>query len=110
MRSEFTYSRHDKSGDGSMSDDIDLPRRPAVEPEIIPPGRARSFEWPRGRVYATHRIYVSPLGPVGIALIFLILGVLVALLLLALVGAVLIWIPLLVGAVLAGAVVRMLRR
>ncbi len=110
MRSEFTYSRHDKSGDGSMSDDIDRPRRPAVEPEIIPPGRARSFEWPRDRVYATHRIYVNLLGPVGIALVFLILGVLVALLLLALVGAVLIWIPLLVGAVLAGAVVRMLRR
>jgi hypothetical protein len=99
-----------KSGDRSMSEDIDRPRRPAVEPEIIPPGRARSFEWPRDRIYASHRIYVGPLGPVGIALIFLILGVLVALLLLALVGAVLIWIPLLIGAVLAGAVIRMLRR
>ena len=101
----------DKSGDRSMSDDIDRPRRPAVEPEIIPPGRARSFDWPHGRVYATHRIYVSPLGPVGIALIFFLgLGLLAALLLLALVGAVLIWLPLLVGAVVAGAVVRMLRR
>jgi hypothetical protein len=93
-----------------MSNDVDRPRRPAVEPEIIPPGRARSFEGPRDRIYAAHRIYVSPLGPVGIALIFLILGLLVALLLLAVVGAVLIWIPLLAGAVLAGAIVRMLRR
>jgi energy-converting hydrogenase Eha subunit E len=93
-----------------MSDEIDRPRRPAVEPEIIPPGRARSFEWPRDRIYATHRIYVSPLGPVGIALIFLALGVLAAILLFAVIGAVLIWIPLLVGAVLAGAIVRMLRR
>jgi hypothetical protein len=93
-----------------MSDDIDRPHRPAVEPEIIPPGRARTFEWPRDRVYATHRIYVSPLGPVGITLIFLALGVLAAILLFALIGAVLIWIPLLAGAVLAGAVVRMLRR
>ena len=93
-----------------MSDDIDRPRRPAVEREIIPPGRARSFDWQHDRVYQTHRIYVSPLGPGGIALILLMLGVLAAILLLVLVGAVLIWIPLLAGAVLAGAVVRWLRR
>ena len=93
-----------------MSDDIDRPRRPAVEPEIIPPGRARSFDWQHDRVYPTHRIYVSPLGPGGIALILLMLGVLGAILLLVLVGAALIWIPLLAGAVLAGAIVRILRR
>ena len=93
-----------------MSDDIDRPRRPAVEPEIIPPGRAWSFDWQHDRVYPTHRIYVSPLGPGGIALILLMLGVLAAILLLVLVGAVLIWIPLLAGAVLAGAILRILRR
>jgi hypothetical protein len=38
------------------------------------------------------------------------LGVLGAILLLVVVGAVLIWIPLLAGTVLAGAIVRMLRR
>ncbi len=93
-----------------MSDDLDRPRRPAVEPEIIPPGRARTFDWPRDRVYASHRIYVSPIGPVGIALIFLVLGVVLAILLLAFLGAVLVWLPLLALAVLAGAVVRVLRR
>jgi hypothetical protein len=93
-----------------MNDDIDRPRRPAVEPEIIPPGREPIFNWPRDRVYATHRVYVSPIGPVGIALIFLVLGIVLAVLLLAVLGAVLIWIPLLAGAVLAGAIVRMWRR
>jgi len=93
-----------------MSDDLDRPRRPAVEPEIIPPGRARTFDWSRDRAYASHRIYVSPIGPVGIALIFLVLGVVLAILLLAFLGAVLVWLPLLALAVLAGAVVRVLRR
>jgi len=98
-----------------MSDDINGPRRPAVEPEIIPPGRPhQSFGWPYSRVYvstsARHRIYVSPLGPIGVALILLVLGLLAAIFLLALVGAVLIWIPLLAGLFLAGAVVRRLWR
>jgi hypothetical protein len=97
-----------------MSDDIDRPRRPAVEPEIIPPERPDSFGWPRSRVHVStgprHTIYVSPLGPIGVALILLVLGLIAAALLLVLVGAVLIWIPLLVGLVVAGAVARRLMR
>jgi hypothetical protein len=97
-----------------MSDDINRPRRPAVEPEILPPERPQSFGWPHSRVYVStgprHRIYVSPLGPIAIVLILLVLGLLAAVFLLALVGAVLIWIPLLAGLFLAGAVARRLLR
>jgi len=97
-----------------MTDDINRPRRPAVEPEIIPPGRAQSFDRPHGRVYVSsgtrHRIYVRPLGPIGIALFLCVLGLLAAIFLLALVGAVLIWIPLLAGLFVAGAVLRLWRR
>lgn len=105
---------HDDFGDRIMSDDIDPPRRRPVEPEIIPPGRPHPFGWPESGVYvstgARHRIYVSPLGPIGVALILLVLGLLAAIFLLALLGAVLIWIPLLAGLVVAGAVVRLWRR
>jgi hypothetical protein len=97
-----------------MNDDIDRPRRPAAEPEIIPPGRAQAFGGTRSRVYvssgAAQRIYVGPLGPIGVAIIVLILGLLAAIFLFTLVGAVLIWIPFLALLVLGGAVVRLLRR
>jgi hypothetical protein len=97
-----------------MSDDIDRPRRPAAEPEIIPPGRAQSFARPQSRVYvstdAWNRIYVGPLGPIGVALILLILGLLIAIFLFTLLGAVLIWIPFLALLILGGAIVRLLRR
>jgi hypothetical protein len=67
------------------------PERPRAEPEIIPPdhGGGRS-PW-RGREFtdfgATHRIYVSRLGPFGGILLVL------ALVVLAVLGALLIWIP-----------------
>ena len=97
-----------------MSNHIDRPRRPAVEPEIIPPGRPDSFGWPHSRIHVStgtrHTIYVSPLGPIGVALILLVLGLIAAAFLLVLVGAVLIWIPLLAGLVVAGAVARRLLR
>jgi hypothetical protein len=97
-----------------MSDDIDRPRRPAAEPEIIPPERPQSFGRPRSRIYVStgtqHTTYVSPLGPIGVALILIVLGLLAAVFLLVLVGAVLIWIPLLAGLVVAGAIVRRLWR
>jgi len=38
-----------------------------------------------------HRIYVARLGPFGVALLMLIVGILAAVILLAVVGAVLIW-------------------
>jgi hypothetical protein len=94
-----------------MSDDSNGPRRPAVEPEILPPGKTQSFDWP---LYVstgtTHRIYISPLGPIGVALILIVLGLLAAVLLVAFVGAVLIWIPLLAGLFVAAAVARRLLR
>jgi hypothetical protein len=97
-----------------MNDDFEPPRRRPVEPEIIPPGTPDSSGWPRNRIYVSpgtsHRIYVSPLGPIGIALVLLVLGLIAAVFLLVLVGAVLIWIPLLAGLVVAGAVARRLLR
>jgi hypothetical protein len=97
-----------------MSDDINRPRRPAVEPEIIPPDRPQSFGWPRSRIHVStgtrHTIYINPLGPIGIALILLVLGLIAAVFLVVLVGAVLIWLPLLAGLVVAGAVARWLLR
>jgi hypothetical protein len=97
-----------------MSDDINRPRRPAVEPEIIPPEKPDSFGWPRRRIHFStgtrHTIYFRPLGPIGVALILLLLGLIAAVFLIVLVGAVLIWIPLLAGLVVAGAVARRLLR
>jgi hypothetical protein len=97
-----------------MSDDINRPRRPAVEPEILPPERPQSFGRPHSRIHvstgARHTIYVSPLGPIGGLLILLVLGLIAAVFLLVLAGAVLIWIPLLAGLVVAGAVARRLLR
>ena len=58
----------------------------------------------------THRVYVARLGPFGVALLMLILGVVVAVILLAVVGAVLIWIPVVLLLVAVGALFRLLRR
>jgi hypothetical protein len=86
-----------------MVEDSDQSERPRVEPEIIPPDRTRRApDWRQqgGRPYVstltgeTHRIYIGRLGPFGIALLILIVGVLVAVILLAIVGVLLVWIPL----------------
>jgi TM2 domain-containing membrane protein YozV len=58
----------------------------------------------------THRIYVARLGPFGIALLMLIVGILAAVIILAVVGAVLIWILVVAQLVAAGAIFRVLRR
>jgi hypothetical protein len=57
-----------------------------------------------------HRIYVARLGPFGVALLMLIVGILAAVILLAVVGAVLIWIPVFALLLAAGVVFRLLRR
>jgi len=102
-----------------MANNFDRPERPRLEPEIIPPaGSRREAYWRQHawRPYAasqangTHRIYIASLGPFGTALFMLIIGILAAVLLLAVLGAVLIWIPILVLLVAAGAIFRMLRR
>jgi hypothetical protein len=101
-----------------MADDSNRPERPRLEPEIIPPARARGdSDWSQGGwrpqvsgVSGTHRIYVTRLGPFGMTLLMLIIGILIAVILLAVLGAVLIWIPILALLVAAGAIFRLLRR
>ena len=107
-----------------MVDDPDQPERPRVEPEIIPPDRNprrpdwRQQAWRRQTwqpffstaADETHRIYVAKLGPLGVALLILLIGVIAAVILLALVGAVLIWIPVVALLVAVGALFRLFRR
>jgi hypothetical protein len=107
-----------------MVDDPDQPERPRVEPEIIPPDRNprrpdwRQQAWRRQTwqpffstaADETHRIYVARLGPLGVALLMLIVGVIAAVIVLALVGAVLIWIPAVALLVAVGALFRVFRR
>jgi len=99
-----------------MTDDSNLSERPRVEPEIIPPERNRpSSNWQRHAYESamageTHRIYVGRLGPFGFAILMLIVGIVAAAILFAVVGAVLIWIPILMLLLAAGAIIRLLRR
>jgi hypothetical protein len=102
-----------------MTDKSDMPEQPRAEPEIIPPDRTnRAPDWrhrawpPDGSAWVggTQRIYVGRIGPFGLALLMLIVGVLAAVIRLTVVGAVLLWIPILVLLVAAGAVYRLLRR
>ena len=107
-----------------MVEDSNQPERPRVEPEIIPPDRnPRRSDW-RHQAWRrqtwqpffstaadeTHRIYVARLGPFGIALLMLIVGIVVGLIILAVIGAVLIWIPIMLMLVAVGAILRLLRR
>jgi hypothetical protein len=107
-----------------MVEDSNQPERPRVEPEIIPPDRnPRRSDW-RQQAWRrqtwqpffstaadeTHRIYVARLGPFGIALLMLIVGIVVGLIILAVIGAVLIWIPIMLMLVAVGAILRLLRR
>jgi hypothetical protein len=98
-----------------MMDDSNLSERPRLEPEIIPPERDRhNSDW-RWRPYGpsmageTQRIYVRRLGPFGFGVLMLIVGFVVAAVLFAVVGAVLLWIPILVLLLAAGAIIRLLR-
>ena len=101
-----------------MAEDPDRPERPRLEPEIIPPERSRGdSEWPprAWRPYGSgahirQQIYVARLGPFGFALLMAMIGIVVALILLAVVGAILVWIPILVLLLAAGFVYRLLRR
>jgi cytochrome b subunit of formate dehydrogenase len=101
-----------------MVDDSVLPEQPRVEPEIIPPNHgARQSDWRRsswgggasGETHATHRIYVTRLGPFGIALLLLAIAAVVAIVMIAVLGVVLIWIPVVAAVVIIGAVIRLLR-
>lgn len=102
-----------------MTDKSNIPEQPRAEPEIIPPDRTnRAPDWRQGTwqpdgsawVGGRQRIYVGRIGPFGLALLMLMIGVLVAVILLTVVGALLLWIPILVLLVAAGALYRLLRR
>jgi hypothetical protein len=99
-----------------MDDDADRPERPRAEPEIIPPGRnGPQTDWRRspwgggafGQTRATHRVYVTRLGPLGFALIILAIAAIVVLITIVVLGAVLIWIPVVVAVVVIGALFRL---
>ncbi len=103
-----------------MAKSSNEPERPRVEPEIIPPDRNQTR--PSGRPSygfrpsgytqsaGVHRVYVSRIGPIGFALLLLVVGLFAGVLLLALIGAALIWIPVVAVLVVVAAVSGLLRR
>ena len=106
-----------------MTDDQDRPERPRFEPEIIPPDRDgqqsgwrhapfRDSSWrgnPFGDTHTSQRVYVSRVGPFGIALVLLAIAAIVTIIVIAAVGAVLIWIPVIVTVLVIGALMRLFR-
>jgi hypothetical protein len=96
------------------------PEQPRTEPEIIPPDRSQAR--PSGfppygfgqsgytQSAGVHRVYVSRIGPIGFALLLLVIGLFAGILLLALIGAALIWIPVVAVLVVVAAVSGLLRR
>lgn len=101
-----------------MTEYSNRPERPRLEPEIIPPAHGRresewQYEvWPRymSSTGGTHRLYVARLGPLGLALLMALIGIVVAVLVLAVVSAILIWIPILALLFAAGVIFRFWRR
>jgi len=98
-----------------MADKSNEPERPRAEPEIIPPDRRRpdDREWPPygyTQMHGTHRIYVGRIGPFGVVLIMLVVGLLAAIMLLLLIGTALIWIPFVAVLVIIAAISGLLRR
>src|SRR5262249_3036475 len=80
---------------------------PRSEPEIIPPGHAEhgTFDARTERV----RVYIAKPGPLGTILMISIVGLLSAVLLVLLLGALLIWLPVVVLFVTGAIVVGLLR-
>jgi hypothetical protein len=102
-----------------MTDHQNQPERPRLEPEIIPPDRARqASDWrqpawrtdPSNGARGTQRIYVTRIGPFGAAVALLVLALLVAVFFVVFVGAILIWIPVVALLVVVAAVYRFLWR
>jgi hypothetical protein len=97
-----------------MADDRNQPEQPRVEPEIIPPDRTGRYSpWsPYGFTDArgTQRVFVTRMGPFGIALLLLAIAAIATIVVIAVLGAVLIWIPIVAIVVIAGALLRALRR
>ena len=100
-----------------MPSDQQPPERPRYEPEIIPPDHVdqpwgrRDAAWETfGHGAGSHRVYVTRIGPVGIALIVLAVAAILAVVFIAAIGAVLIWIPIVAVLVVAASVLRLFRR
>jgi hypothetical protein len=104
-----------------MADNSDLPERPRVEPEIIPPDRTGPQSGPSawrpawgpygtGQARTTQRIYVVRPGPLGFAALMLAFALIVAVIFVTIIGAFLLWIPMVALLVAVAAVYRFLRR
>ena len=91
------------------SQDGDRPRKPAAEPEIIPPGRADPRARQPDQVWARQRVYIARPGPLGIALGLIGLGAFAAVGLVAFLGIFLILIPV-VGVMIAAFILAALLR
>jgi hypothetical protein len=105
-----------------MANDQDKPELPRVEPEIIPPNRQergpgrgsdrlRTAWRPYGpnETAGTHRVYVTRIGPFGVAMLTLVFAILAAAILLVFAGAILLWLPVVALVIVVGAIVRFLR-
>jgi hypothetical protein len=101
-----------------MYDDNERPERPRAEPEIIPPDRSgRQSDWRnspwQGNVFTgargTQRIYVTRVGPFGIALLMLAIAAVVAIIVVAALGVALIWIPVVAVIIVAASLFRLFR-
>ncbi len=85
---------------------------PRSEPEIIPPGRdprdprrERVFVDERG----TERVYIARIGPLGVVLVLLVTAILLAVLLALVLGALVIWLPLVILFAVGAIIVAVLR-
>jgi hypothetical protein len=94
------------------------PERPRAEPEIIPPNRReRPSDWrnppwqddPFGQTRGAHRVYVTRVGPFGVALFMLAVALILAFVFITAFGLILIWIPVVAVVVIAAALLRLLR-
>jgi hypothetical protein len=105
-----------------MANDQDKPELPRVEPEIIPPdrqergpGRGSDRQRAAWRPYGPnetagmHRVYVTRIGPFGVAMLTLVFAILAAAILLVFAGAILLWLPVVALLIVVGAIVRFLR-
>jgi hypothetical protein len=91
-----------------MTDERSSPQgeRPRSEPEIIPPGAPlrRPRDDPFSDTIFTRRIYVAPLGPLGLIGLVLTIGIIAVVLLALIIGAVLFWLPIVALVVVAAIV------
>jgi hypothetical protein len=102
----------------TFSNENEPPERPRTEPEIIPPDRnGRQSDWRNspwhGNMFTgargTQRIYITRVGPFGVALLILAIAAILAIIVIATLGLVLIWIPILAVIVVAAGLFRLLR-